>query len=288
MAFEASPRAAFSRASRLRLRRRPAEHARRADRLCRRPGDPRHRELPRQGRPRHLARDAADPDPDAVQSEPGRPGERIPGDGEVITQILHLLGWATARGSTSRGGVTALLRFLDDDQAYAEPDRRRPRGPRRVMSLGAIFLASKLGAPIICVGVGIDRPWRLEAGIGLAIPRPYSRVRMIAGPPRHVPAPPETRGTRTVSALVESPAQLGDRTGRDLGGKRSTSRRRDPRVADRDVAAAAALGPGPRRAVAGGAGTIVAALPHLPAPPNAPSLDEFGKAVATEVTESTE
>jgi lysophospholipid acyltransferase (LPLAT)-like uncharacterized protein len=126
------------------------------------------------------------------------------GDGEVITQILHHLGWATARGSTSRGGVTVLLRFLDDDERTPNLTVDGPRGPRRVMSPGAIFLASKLGAPIICVGVGIDRPWRLRSWDRFAIPKPYSRVRMIAGPPRHVPPRLGREGLETYRLWFEN------------------------------------------------------------------------------------
>ena len=56
------------------------------------------------------------------------------------------------------------------------------------MSPGAIFLASKLELPILCAGIGMHRPWRLKTWDRFAIPRPYSRVRVVVGPPRHVPA----------------------------------------------------------------------------------------------------
>ena len=110
------------------------------------------------------------------------------GDGEVIAQFLEHLGWGTARGSSSRGGVAALLRFLSDDTRSPNLAVDGPRGPRRIMSSGAVFLASKLGLPIACCGVGMDRPWRLRSWDKFAIPRPYSRARMVTGPMRYVPA----------------------------------------------------------------------------------------------------
>ena len=109
------------------------------------------------------------------------------GDGEVITGILKNLGWGAVRGSSSRGGVTATLRFLRDDVRSPNLTVDGPRGPRRVMSMGAIFLASKLDLPIVCVGLGFHKPWRLRSWDRFAIPKPYSRVRLVWGRPRHVP-----------------------------------------------------------------------------------------------------
>jgi lysophospholipid acyltransferase (LPLAT)-like uncharacterized protein len=109
------------------------------------------------------------------------------GDGEILAKVMQLFGWGTARGSSSRGGVGALLQLLHDDHRSPNLAVDGPRGPRRVMSGGAVFLASKLGLPIACAGVGIDRPWRLRSWDTFAIPKPYSRVRIVTGPLRHVP-----------------------------------------------------------------------------------------------------
>jgi lysophospholipid acyltransferase (LPLAT)-like uncharacterized protein len=109
------------------------------------------------------------------------------GDGEVLAQVLTNLGWDTVRGSTSRGSVSALLKMVDDDHRSPNITVDGPRGPRRVMSQGAIFLASKLELPILCAGIGMHRPWRLKTWDRFAIPRPYSRVRIAIGPLRRVP-----------------------------------------------------------------------------------------------------
>ena len=51
-----------------------------------------------------------------------------------------------------------------------------PRGPRRHMAPGPIYLASKLGLPLVLMGYAYDRPWRLHSWDRFAIPRPGSRA----------------------------------------------------------------------------------------------------------------
>jgi hypothetical protein len=73
----------------------------------------------------------------------------------------------------------------NDDNLNLLPDG--PRGPRRTMSFGTIYLASRLGIPIVCMGYGAHRPWRARSWDRFAIPRPFSRCRTIVGPPLSVP-----------------------------------------------------------------------------------------------------
>ena len=55
------------------------------------------------------------------------------------------------------------------------------------MALGPIYLASLLGLPIVPVGCAIDNPYRLGTWDRFAIPKPFSRVRMIFGPKIRIP-----------------------------------------------------------------------------------------------------
>jgi lysophospholipid acyltransferase (LPLAT)-like uncharacterized protein len=63
-----------------------------------------------------------------------------------------------------------------------------PRGPRRRLAEGAIYLASRLQLPIVCMGFGFDRPWRLSSWDRFAIPRPFSRARAVISPYLEFPA----------------------------------------------------------------------------------------------------
>ena len=109
-------------------------------------------------------------------------------DGEWVNQTAEHLKMNIVRGSTSRGG-SAAIRQLKKHSQYSSltltPDG--PRGPRREMAMGPVYLASLLQLPLVPVGVGMDRPWRLNTWDRFAIPRPFSRVRMIFGPKIRVP-----------------------------------------------------------------------------------------------------
>ena len=110
------------------------------------------------------------------------------GDGEIVGRAIEHLGWGVVRGSSSRGAASGLLRLLRDDERSLNITPDGPRGPRRVMQQGPIFLASKLGLPLVCVGYAYDRPWRLRSWDRFAIPRPFTRGRSILGPPLHIPS----------------------------------------------------------------------------------------------------
>jgi lysophospholipid acyltransferase (LPLAT)-like uncharacterized protein len=102
-------------------------------------------------------------------------------DAEILSYAAHHLGFEFVRGSTNRGGVGALRELLAksrDMHLTITPDG--PRGPRRRLAPGCVFLASKLGLPLVAMGFGYDRPWRIRrAWDQFAIPRPGSRARAV-------------------------------------------------------------------------------------------------------------
>ena len=109
-------------------------------------------------------------------------------DAEWLAESARHLGFATVRGSTNRGGSAALLEILRADNAQnlgIAPDG--PLGPRRKMAPGPIYLASKLGRPVVPLGIGYDRPWRLGTWDHFAMPRPFSRARAVWGPAIDIP-----------------------------------------------------------------------------------------------------
>ena len=80
-------------------------------------------------------------------------------DAEILSHIAGHLGFAFVRGSTNRGGVSALRQLLArsrDMHLTITPDG--PRGPRRRLAPGCIYLASKLGLPLVVMGYGYERP----------------------------------------------------------------------------------------------------------------------------------
>jgi len=126
------------------------------------------------------------------------------GDGEVLSEAVARLGFNTVRGSSKKGGAAALremMRLSATEHFVVTPDG--PRGPRRVLSSGPIYLASKLQMPILCLGLGYDRPWRLDSWDRFAIPRPYSRARGILGPSVSVPPDLDRDGIEEYRVRVE-------------------------------------------------------------------------------------
>lgn len=109
-------------------------------------------------------------------------------DGRCFARAMKHFGWRVIHGSTSRRAVPALLRLLREERRHISITPDGPLGPRRTMAAGAVFLASRLGLPVVCVGYGYERPWRAKSWDRLAIPRPFSRGRAIFGPPVRVPS----------------------------------------------------------------------------------------------------
>ncbi len=126
-------------------------------------------------------------------------------DAEVLSHAAQFAGLETVRGSTSRGGVAAIRQILDRSQGKnlaITPDG--PRGPRRVLAQGCIYLSSRLGIPIVPIGFGYDRPWRHASSWDkFAIPRPFSKARAVCGPRIQVPENLEREGIEAYRLWVE-------------------------------------------------------------------------------------
>jgi lysophospholipid acyltransferase (LPLAT)-like uncharacterized protein len=109
-------------------------------------------------------------------------------DGELITQVANHLGFNAVRGSTTRGGVPALRGMLEkakDSHLMVTPDG--PRGPRRQVQPGVVYLASRTGLPVVPVGIGYRRAWRARSWDRFAVPYPCTAGIAVAGPVVRVP-----------------------------------------------------------------------------------------------------
>ncbi|MBC19049.1 MAG: hypothetical protein CMJ74_02160 [Planctomycetaceae bacterium] len=109
-------------------------------------------------------------------------------DADILSRLAMHFGFDFVRGSTRRGGDGALremIRKSDSMHLTITPDG--PRGPRRELAAGCVYLASKLEMPIIAMGLGYDRPWRVSTWDQFAIPKPFSRARIVASPRIWIP-----------------------------------------------------------------------------------------------------
>ena len=111
-------------------------------------------------------------------------------DGEVIARIVEGLGYRTVRGSTTRGGVRALLetvQYVNEGITVGfTPDG--PRGPRHVFAPGALIVAQRTGRPIVALGATASRAWRLKSWDRHLVPKPFATVTIRYSEPEFVRA----------------------------------------------------------------------------------------------------
>jgi lysophospholipid acyltransferase (LPLAT)-like uncharacterized protein len=117
------------------------------------------------------------------------------GDGEIIARLIEKLGFATVRGSTTRGGAAALrglvARAAEADVAVT-PDG--PRGPRYRLQPGIVLLASLAGRRIVYGSYACARAWRFGSWDRFMVPKPFARVVIRAADPLAVAPGLDERG----------------------------------------------------------------------------------------------
>ena len=127
-------------------------------------------------------------------------------DGEIIARIAESLGYGTARGSSSRGATRALIelsRAIESGHDVAvTPDG--PRGPRHAFAPGALVVAQRTGAPVVCARAQASRAWHLRSWDRFVIPKPFSRVTVRYAEPQRV----DGASPRDVEAEVPRFTQL--------------------------------------------------------------------------------
>lgn len=111
-------------------------------------------------------------------------------DADVLARVAQMMGFGTVRGSSFHGGSAAVRELSERAETgnlTMTPDG--PRGPRRRLAAGCVFLASSLRIPLVAMGLGYDRPWRLGTWDRFAVPRPGSRGRAVVS--RAIQIPPQ-------------------------------------------------------------------------------------------------
>jgi len=129
-------------------------------------------------------------------------------DGEWIAGIIERFGYGTARGSSSRGAVKALVQ-LKRDMAAGKPAAFTldgPRGPAKIAQPGAIWLAKVTGNPIVPFHIEASRHWTLRSWDRTQIPKPFSEVAIAIGEP--IDVPPDTDDAGLEQARVDLEARL--------------------------------------------------------------------------------
>jgi len=109
-------------------------------------------------------------------------------DGEWTARLFSRLGCETVRGSTTRGGATALRGLVRAARAGKDlaitPDG--PKGPAEEVQPGAIWLARLTGRPLLPVAFACRPCFRVGSWDRMIVPLPLSRGVFEYGEPLRV------------------------------------------------------------------------------------------------------
>jgi lysophospholipid acyltransferase (LPLAT)-like uncharacterized protein len=109
-------------------------------------------------------------------------------DGEYIARFIRRFGYGASRGSSSRGGIAALVEMIKLMRAGcpAAFTIDGPRGARRVAKMGAVLLAKKTGCPVLPFSITPAHFYAASSWDRLQIPLPFTRARLRIAPPIYV------------------------------------------------------------------------------------------------------
>ena len=111
-------------------------------------------------------------------------------DGQWTRRVIERLGFGTAQGSSSRGGIEGLSAMAQSLEAGRNVALTidGPRGPRYVAKPGPVILARRTGHPISVFHIGVKYAYTFEKSWDhFQLPYPFSRVVMFVAPPIRVP-----------------------------------------------------------------------------------------------------
>jgi lysophospholipid acyltransferase (LPLAT)-like uncharacterized protein len=139
-------------------------------------------------------------------------------DGEWIAGIIERFGYHAARGSTSRGGAKALVQMKHDMEA-GKPTGFTvdgPRGPAKVAQPGAVWLSKVTGNPVLPFHLEANRHWTVNSWDRTQIPKPFSTVALLVGPPFVVPNDVDDDGIEAARRRLEEELQKLERRALEL------------------------------------------------------------------------
>jgi lysophospholipid acyltransferase (LPLAT)-like uncharacterized protein len=101
-------------------------------------------------------------------------------DGQRLSAVLERWGYELVRGSSSKGGSSAIddcVKLLRAGRIVTiTPDG--PRGPALAAKTGAARIALAGGAPVVPVAMRAHRAWHTRSWDSFTIPKPFARIRI--------------------------------------------------------------------------------------------------------------
>ena len=129
-------------------------------------------------------------------------------DGSLVSSVCEKMGFNTARGSSSRGGVSAareLVSALKKREPVAiTPDG--PKGPPEVVKKGISVIPGRAGTPVVPYGVSAYPAIRLKSWDKFMIPLPFAKLVISEGRP----VLPKNCNPETLTAAILSESRRAD------------------------------------------------------------------------------
>lgn len=99
-------------------------------------------------------------------------------DGEIIAKLVENFNIGAVRGSSSKGGVKALINALKElkmgNDIAITPDG--PRGPRYGIADGIVTIAQKSGRKIRCFSAIPTKYWQFSSWDKFVLPKPFGKI----------------------------------------------------------------------------------------------------------------
>ncbi len=110
-------------------------------------------------------------------------------DGSFVAELMKAVGIHPIRGSSNRraaASVREMMQAAKDWNIAIATDG--PRGPRRVVKSGILYLASRTGRRIVPVAFDASSAWRPQGRwTDMTVPWPFRRAYFLGGEPISVP-----------------------------------------------------------------------------------------------------
>ncbi len=111
-------------------------------------------------------------------------------DGDFISSVVQRIGWIPVRGSSTRGGKSALEKMVQGVIRHGLGGHivDGPNGPPHIIKPGLVSLAQRSGAAICPGFVSYENAWTFNSWDRFMVPKPFSRVIFRTGALLAVPA----------------------------------------------------------------------------------------------------
>lgn len=128
-------------------------------------------------------------------------------DGELVSRVASRWRFRLIRGSASRGGMQAMRGLYRSMRSTGTspvmiPDG--PRGPAQSFKVGVVVLAQMAQAPILPMAFAARRGWRLRSWDRMIVPKPFTEIMVVVGPPQPVARGLDSTALEAERARIET------------------------------------------------------------------------------------